>query len=854
MTRAAGGRCCGLVALALAVLPGLAAAQGADTSLTDQLYQVRIAHGPHAVVPAVGRDTLVLLPLGTVLRLAQVRVTAADSDAVAARIEPEGLTLRVDRERGRLQRGDSTRHLAAAAAAWRDGEMYLAPGMLAWLLNVSVDLDRTELLAVISRSEELPVVRRRVRELQRQALRDPFGARPDIVDLTSSRPLADGAVLDWTYLGAARDPVGTSTVQLALGTQTLGGGLEASVRHHRSPSDGATDLRATWTGAWPARRWVRQARLGDFVSGTRRSQVLQGFELTNAPYLRSAAFGAELLGGRLAPGWEVDLLRDGSVVGYTAADSAGAYQVAVPVRYGLNPVEIEAVGPGGERIRRTLLLVVPFDRLPAGQVEYTVSGGRCRQGGCSAALQSNVRYGLGSAVTIEGGSDFFRRDSLPDLWAPYALVAASPLPVVHSTVEVVANGFWRGRAEYSPTPDLQIEAGHAVYDTTLAESPLGGGSLRRRSDIGVFWRPRPEAGLVVQGSASVARGRAGVHDEIGASLITPFRGARVAGGVAWQRSGAGDGVGGTVRAHGSADAVLRGPARWMRGLFVRAGGAAETGHGITLAAASVGRRLNSLVRIDAGLAWRRGVGTTIDLGFSTELTGARLASHSRYTRADGLGGTHTAEGSVLWNARDRRVELGTGRSLGRSGIVGVVFVDLNGNGARDANEPTAPDVRLRVGSRGARSDSTGHFEAWDLIPFEPTTVEIHGPSLTNPLWVPAVDGVRLTPRPNTVERVELPLAAAGELAGTVTAGSAGSPVGAIGVTLRHLSSGTVSRVVTFADGTFYASGLRPGSYVVELDAVALQDLGLRQPPTRATVRPFDPDAGAEITIELAAAE
>src|SRR5690606_38328085 len=171
-------------------------------------------------------------------------------------------------------------------------------------------------------------------------------------------------------------------------------------------------------------------------SGERRSQILQGFELSNAPYVRSAAFGAELLGGRLGAGWELDLLRDGSIIDYAATDTTGAYALSVPVQYGMNAVEVEATGPGGERIRRRLLLVVPFDRLPAGELEYTLSGGRCRQGPCSAAVQSNVRYGLSSAVTVEAGNDVFWRDTLPDVWAPYALVAASPLPVVHSTVEI----------------------------------------------------------------------------------------------------------------------------------------------------------------------------------------------------------------------------------------------------------------------------------------------------------------------------------------------------------------------------------------------------------------------------------
>lgn len=836
------------LALLLLALPARAAAQS-DSALTDQLYQIRIAQGPEAVVPALGRDTLVLLPLQSVLRLADVRITRADSGGVTARIEPERLVLAVDLARARVARGDSTRTLPAGSAAWRDGELFLAPHLVAWLLNVSVDLDRTELLAVVSRTASLPVVRRRMRELQRQALSDPFGARPEIIDLPSSRPVADGAVLDWSYLGAARDPLATSTMQLALGTQTLGGGLEASVRHNRSHSAQATDFRATWTGAWPAQRWLRQARLGDFFSGARRSQVLQGFEISNAPYLRSASFGAELLGGQLQPGWELDLLRDGSLVGYAAADSTGSYELPVRVQYGLNPIEIEATGPAGERVRRKLLLVVPFERLPAGQLEYSVSGGRCRQGSCDGALQTSLRYGLSPSVTIEAGGDMFWRDTLPDVAAPYALLAASPLPVVHSTIEVVANGFWRARTEYTPTPDLQVEAGHAVYDTSVAQSPVGGGAVRRHSDVNVFWRPGSGRTFIVQGFASSTRGRLGPQEQIGANLITPFRGARLTAGLAWDRSGlGGDEVHGAVRVQTTVDAVLRGPAPWLRNTFVRAGAAAETDDGMTRFAASLGRRLADAVRVDVGASWRRGAGTTLELGLSTDFPGARLTTHSRYTQETGLAGTHSAEGSLLWNARERRVEVGNGRSMGRSGLVGVVYVDLNGNGARDAGEPEAPDVRLRVGSRGARSDSTGHFEAWDLIPFEPMTVEIHGPSIDNPLWVPAVDGVRFTPRPNTVERVELPLVPAGELAGTVTVAGNGHGVGAIGLLLRHVASGSTTHIVTFSDGTFFASGLRPGLYAAELDPDALRGLGLRQEPTRVTVSAFDPAATPEAAI------
>lgn len=839
-----------LAAVSTAALAGAAEAQS-DTTYTDQLYQIRLAQGPQTVIPALGADTAVLLPMQALLRLAEIRVLRADSLGLAARLEPQRTPLRVDLATATAIRGDSVIPFSPAEAVWSAGELYASPRLLETLLGVRIQLDRTELLVVVSGTGELPVTRRRARERQRQALMDPFAARADLLDLSSSRAVADGAVLDWSYLGAADDPLGTSTVQLGLGTGSLGGGLEASVRHTRSPFDGQTDLRATWTGAWPRSSWLKQARLGDFFSGARRSQVLQGVEFSNAPYLRSAVFGAELLGGRPGTGWTVDLLRDGQLLGFAAADSTGAYQLAVPLQYGINPVEIEAIGPDGERVRQRLMLVVPFDRLPAGAVEYTVSGGRCRQGGCSGALQSNVRYGVSPAVTLEAGSDIVWRDSLSDVWAPYALVSASPIPVVHATAEIVAGSLVRGRAEYTPHADLQLEAGHTAYHGDDPQSLWGGGSASSGSDLSVFWRPRTGSQLFLQGTALRSRGAFEQRDELGASGTTSFRGGRITGGLAWVRTALGHAApDAALRAQTAFDAVLRGPA-WLRHTFVRAALVAETGDGLTGAAASVGRKVSDVLRIDVGTSWRRERGTTLELGLSTDFRGARLASHSRFAPGSGIAGTQSAEGSVVWNARDRRVEFGNGRSIGRSAVVGVVFIDTDGNGRRDPGEETVPDVRVRLGSRGVRADSSGQFEAWDLVPFEVMTAEIHAPSLDNPLFVPAAPGVRFAPRPNTVERVDLALVPAGELSGTVGIAGTARTIGGIRVTLRHLASGTAVQVTTFGDGTFFASGLRPGTYVVELEPEPLADLGLTQPPTRVSVRSYDAGADAPaVTIEV----
>lgn len=214
-----------------------------------------------------------------------------------------------------------------------------------------------------------------------------------------------------------------------------------------------------------------------------------------------------------------------------------------------------------------------------------------------------------------------------------------------------------------------------------------------------------------------------------------------------------------------------------------------------------------------------------------------LRAHSRNVAATGTGvtGLQFVEGSFLWDSEYDRLRFGNGRSVGRGGLAGEVFLDLNANGRRDAEEQPVGGVRLQVGAGNLRTDSAGRFSLWDLVPFERTSLEIDTLSFANPLWLAAVPRVSVAAAPNAYQYVPVPVIPGGEISGVVRFPE-GAGAGGLTVRLRHRETGTVKSVTTFSDGAFYALGLRPGRYRISLDPEQLARLGLRSSPVEETLR------------------
>jgi len=156
------------------------------------------------------------------------------------------------------------------------------------------------------------------------------------------------------------------------------------------------------------------------------------------------------------------------------------------------------------------------------------------------------------------------------------------------------------------------------------------------------------------------------------------------------------------------------------------------------------------------------------------------------------------------------------------------FLDLNGNGHREKNEPKAKGLQVHI--NGGRIDG-GRIEyiekdttvrVYDLEPYASYLVSLVGTSFDNISWQLPYKNIsvvidpnlykRIEVPPNLYKRIEVPVAVVGEAAGMVyLKGSYGQKgQGRIIVNFYRSDSTLVKSTMSEEDGYFSYLGLLPG--------------------------------------------
>jgi len=830
----------------LAALAAPASLSAQDASRVELLLELRIDRGPTADIFALQTAGGLLLAAQTFLGLAEIEVDATTPGLrLQGTIEPEGLPFAIDSDSGFARSGDLRVSLDSGAVVWLDGQIFASTALLERLFAVRFNPSIPELVVVVRQADHLPVVQRLERERRRRRFASESVFDGAVVVAPRRRPV-DGVVFDWAVSGATEDPFDASTVDLGLGAQVLGG--SGLVRYTEQRFGGETDRTTTgsWTRVWHTTPWVRQVRLGEALGSGARPRIVRGAVVTNSPFVRPAAFAVNPLEGILAPGWEVELYRGFEFIDYARTGADGRYLFDVPVLYGENPLEIVGYGPNGQVFRDRRTFEVAAERLPAGQFEYGVGGGACAYDLCAATLNVDLRYGIDRRWTVRGGVDRFWRDTLPDLWHPYGSVAFQATRSLALFAEGVGDAQVAGRVEYAPTQDFRLTLGQTWFtgDVTL---PLIGSEFEdSRTDASLYVRPpwldyRTYARLF----ATRSRGASLDRDLVGAVATVRFNGARLDVGGTHERRRLAD-----LPAAARTTVDVRyfqtygGSVPWLRRTLFRAELRADVDSGPVFGRVGFNRGFSNLLQLEMGVGWQRGLGALFELGITATLRPVRIVSRNRMT-PEGTSGIQAVEGSLLWESSTGQLEFADGRSLGRAGIVGEVFVDANGNGVADPGESRVSNVSVRVGPLATRTDAEGRFAVWDLMPFEPLILEVDANSVRDPLWVPATPRVLVRPDPNTFTPIPVPLVQAGEVSGMAVLGADEVALRGVRVELRNRDTGDVYATSTFSDGSFYVMGVRPGRYLATVVEGVQEILSISVRPAEFEVLPTSDGAIVE---------
>src|SRR6267154_859209 len=822
--------------LALLAALSLGAVAPRDTTPEAVVIELRIGRITSTTVQAYRVRSEVLLPLSQFFQLVEIRHRLTLEGRLEATVDPGNRRIVIDPRSDSMQYGDRRVRIEREFIRFESPELYVGSERLGDLLGVMFAVDWSDLTATVVDPSSLPIARRLRREAAREAyLRRPDAMRADVT-LGLQRPSWDGVVVEYSLFSPSNDPLAGSTYGFGLGADVGGGSLEMQAQSVGAADLGRLHVDASWTGVWRENRWVKQLRLGDVASTGPRSRALEGISITNAPFVRPSLVGSLRYAGSLEPGWSVEAYRGGDLVAFDTADPSGGFSIDLPVRYGENPVDFVAYGPFGEIREFNRTYRVLTELLPARRFEYGVSGGHCPQPSfiCNTMGNIDLRYGATRRWTVQGGIDQYWRDSLPDRTHPYAAVVGNPSNAWALQSEVVGAGFARGALRYEPSVDFRLE-GEYVHFAHDSQSVLAVPGRRSQWTLSGFLRPRTSHGFfffdgrferISTDAGALTRTRLGASLQTDEVRLLPY--VRTEHGLA---------AGNHEYAGLSTFILPRG--RWgtfLSQLLLRTNAEIERRAGLASWSAFAAHSVARGVRLEVGANWLRGdAGLTYTITVTSYFSALRAVTSVLAPPGQPVSATQFLQGSLLWDRRTDHLGVAPGPSLERSGLSGRVFMDVNANGIRDAGEPGVANARVLIGSLSARTDSTGAYHVWDLVPFEPVMVSLDSVSLESPLLVPLFARTSIVPGPNRFRSLDIPVVGSGVIEGRVLRNNAG--VGGVTLILTDRRTGARRALVTFNDGAFYLMGVKPGDYELTGEEQVLDALAVDAEPVRFSLAP-----------------
>jgi hypothetical protein len=195
----------------------------------------------------------------------------------------------------------------------------------------------------------------------------------------------------------------------------------------------------------------------------------------------------------------------------------------------------------------------------------------------------------------------------------------------------------------------------------------------------------------------------------------------------------------------------------------------------------------------------------------------------------------SARGSLMFDGKTHYTGVTNRASVGKCGIVILPFLDFNGNGHRDPDEPKVTGLNFHIiGGRIEQSKRDSLIRVFDLEPFTSYFIEIDRSSFENVAWQIEKPTINVVVDPNQFKLVEVPVSVFGEISGTIYFSENGSLTGQGRIIVSFFRGDSIpaARTLSESDGYFNFLGLLPGSYTARIDSVQLRNLNMTATPER----------------------
>lgn len=784
-------------------------------------------------IPAYVGNMQLFLPLGELSRELElaIEVDAERGTAQGFVIRPSR-KLNLDLALGRMTVAGRSFGLDSGAVLIKDQDLFVDRATLERCLPIRFDGPISDGVLHLRSLEPFPFELKRLREL-----RAPLPTLEDLeMDSTLTRERDPYALIsipfvDQTVRSIVDNGTGRHHGVVEYETDASGDLLYAQANLHLLKLDGwsGVDLKGNLGRRDPDAGLLGPLNVTEVLAGdlldpgldlVTAPRTAPGLLVSSMPLQRPAHFDRQSLAGTLPAGWDVELYRNGLLIGYQPSSQDETYRFEdVPLDFGFNEFHLVFYGPHGERRVESRMFNIDGAMPQPRSFGYRFIASHPSATGPRAHLETvlgisrHLAGSLGAVTMMDDGQQRIIGETAIQWIGGRGYSELRTATDLRGGVvgKLGTHVRWRNLGmgvHHLEVRDFPTEA------LPAAITPLGS-QTKVTADYGTrlpFFSGIP---IRLEASPSWNRGAASTRD-LQVALRASWRRLAVSHGYV---SSAWDDAGNTFKSETHRlDASLHSRSLVLRADFQEAhlsGANPRSGH------LSAERNLGSLVAAGAGIGrdggetrYRSFLGSRQgDLGVTMDLEyGAR--SGAIFQMALNIG--------LSRDPRDGQWSRSAKPVAGSGAASALVFLDENVNGKFDANESRISDAVLvapRTGSVG-RTDADGRIRFSGLPTDQPVELMLATQSLVDPAWLPSHRGVRLVPRAGRTSIIDFPVICSGEITGTVRIreDAPTHPLGGVALELRD-TTGTVVRETRSAfDGFYDLTEIPPGRYTLQLGA------------------------------------
>lgn len=707
--------------------------------------------------------------------------------------------------------------------------LYLKSDYFGQIFGLDCAFDFRSLTVTLCTKLELPAIREMQLELMRRNMSQLKGEKKADTIIQRNFPLFHIGVADWAVISTQETKGRSNTrANLGIGAIAAGGELNLSLNYN---SDEKINLRQQfyqWRYVNNDLAALKQVTVGKIFAQSVSSiyAPLNGLQITNTPTTYRRSFGNYTLSNTTEPDWTVELYVNNVLVNYTKADASGFYTFEVPMVYGNSIVKLRFYGPWGEEQTSEKYISVPFNFIPFGKLEYNVTAGVVNDGSGGLYSRATVNYGLSRRITVGGGVEYLSTVT-SGKFMPFLNTSLNLGQHFLFSGEYVHGVRSKGVVSYRAANNLQADVSYTKYDK--AQTAVNFNYLDEKKVV--ISMPFRAKNFTAYSRLTLNQYTLPYNKFTGSKnkyTSAEFLLSAVVAGVSSNLTTfAIPGNTGNPLVYSNLSLTFRFPA----------------GIRFTPQAQYEYRRKNfSMIKagIEKSIFNRGFLNLAYEKNFANDYRNTNLltlgirynfsfaqTSFSATSSRDVIATTQSARGSVVYDGKTNYLGINNQSSVGKGGVVILPFLDLNCNGKRDGGEPRVLGLNLRVnGGRIERNDRDTSIRINGLEAYSNYLIELDKNSFDNVAWQIKKQTISVTIEPNNLKLIEVAVAVAGEVSGTVFFKDAKGKngLGRIIVNIYNSNLKLVGKTLTEADGYFSLMELPPGSYIASVDATQLQKL------------------------------